>query len=846
VGCVDDPRPAPHWLGPASSRGCPAPQMSEWPPGKDGGGAGGAGQKLTLPLPPIQRPLQQQEAEPPGQQPKVLRPAVFSKLENLVREMQDSEHGVPVRSQKLFLTSIPAAFMGYDLIEWLMDRLCIEDSPVEAVHLANLLCQFGYYFPVSEQKNLLVKDDSSLYRFQSPYYWPSQHHTPDNIEYAIYLYKRAQRNKKIHGLEPGLPDYENDALNNLKKILVSKWDFVTMQAEEQLKVAKDRKKGDKIINDSQEKAYWRVYRPPPGYNTLVENSPVPTREQRVKARRNNKELLKEETDYLKQYFHVSRLRTSQVAEGILEYTDTFVDWDPLLVGVGPSNPWMTDDQSYWEINKPIPDVPTEKRVRRWAISLEDIILDPLGVQELLQYMKKEYSHENLRFWLAVQELKRGPGSDTKIKKKVKEIFEEFLSKGAKAEINIDGKTMEETRIAMKTPSRYTYDKAADHVYLLLLKKDCYPRFIRSEHYKNLLAYAINPGSSRKRFFNFPQVRKKISQNHPPHAPGQPGPGGSNVSGPNPEDFEIYGMDGTGEDDDKTPLNPNAETPRKIQPLQDRNEACPWDIPSEPPRHEKVAGRARKISIASGEVLALTDNHVPNSENNASNSVLARPLSLNYIPSDTDQFSTDLGQVEIDLSQDKRGSEASESPNKIYLRKKSSSAISGDDEIIIKKTSKSSPADSLQFNPTLNSSCSALYDSGPLVQIGSGPGVSVCQTLGLDNSHSSLPFQQTQNLSPGKCSDSVRRAASENHGAKLRKEDGECMSGSAAASAGAETDGATAAIGGEEERTEAPPGDAGENGCWITTQDVCPWEDEESCKKESHPPFVKTYATLGYL
>ena len=26
--------------------------------------------------------------------------------------MQDLEHGVPVRSQKLFLTSIPAAFMG--------------------------------------------------------------------------------------------------------------------------------------------------------------------------------------------------------------------------------------------------------------------------------------------------------------------------------------------------------------------------------------------------------------------------------------------------------------------------------------------------------------------------------------------------------------------------------------------------------------------------------------------------------------------------------------------------------------------------------------------------------------
>ena len=33
-------------------------------------------------------------------------------------------------------------------------------------------------------------------------------------------------------------DYENDALNNLKKILVSKWDFVTMQAEEQVTILK--------------------------------------------------------------------------------------------------------------------------------------------------------------------------------------------------------------------------------------------------------------------------------------------------------------------------------------------------------------------------------------------------------------------------------------------------------------------------------------------------------------------------------------------------------------------------------------------------------------------------------
>ena len=49
-----------------------------------------------------------------------------------------------------------------------------------------------------------------------------------------------------------------------------------------------------------------------------------------------------------------------------------------------------------------------------------------------------------------------------------------MSTGAKAEINIDGKTFDATRAAkdstMKgSASRFTYDMAADHVYKLLLK-----------------------------------------------------------------------------------------------------------------------------------------------------------------------------------------------------------------------------------------------------------------------------------------------------------------------------------------------------------------------------------------
>ena len=76
-------------------------------------------------------------------------------------------------------------------------------------------------------------------------------------------------------------------------------------------------------------------------------------------------------------------------------------------------------------------------------------------------------------------------------------FSEFLRPGAPCEINIDGKTMERTQELLKNPTRFTYDYAADHIFDLLLKKDCYPRFLRSEHYKNLLTNATNPTSKKR-------------------------------------------------------------------------------------------------------------------------------------------------------------------------------------------------------------------------------------------------------------------------------------------------------------------------------------------------------------
>uniref|UniRef100_A0A1I8MRN3 Regulator of G protein signaling n=1 Tax=Musca domestica TaxID=7370 RepID=A0A1I8MRN3_MUSDO len=452
---------------------------------------------------------------------KLSRPMAFDKMEALVREMQDPDHGVPVRQQKMFLTSIPYAFMGYDLIEWLMDRLQIEES--EALNIANQLCLHGYFFPVNDSKTLSVKDDSSLYRFQTPYYWPWQHKAPDNVEYAIYLVKRSLRNKQRHALE----DYEVDALASLHKNLKGKWEIISMQAEEQVRLAKERKKGEKIVGDSQERAYWRVHRPPPGQFTPLEACPVPSRD-RQGTKQNKKKTVEDmqrDVDYLKKSLNRTRMKMSQACESLVAYSETFSDYDFFLQPVLPSNPWVTEDVTFWQLNNTFVDIPTEKRVKRWAISIEELVSDPTGLQEFTTFLEKEYSHENIRFWIAVNRLRRSAHSQ--VPRKVQEIYEEFLKPGAPCEINIDGKTMESVLKGLKNPSRFTFDAASDHIYMLLLKKDCYPRFIRSDHYKRLVETGIQP-SHKKRFFNFGGVsgaKKKMTA----ALSSQPNLGGNNES-----------------------------------------------------------------------------------------------------------------------------------------------------------------------------------------------------------------------------------------------------------------------------------------------------------------------------
>ncbi|MGH0158596.1 UNVERIFIED_CONTAM: hypothetical protein FKN15_000320 [Acipenser sinensis] len=205
------------------------------------------------------------------------------------------------------------------------------------------------------------------------------------------------------------------------------------------------------------------------------------------------------------------LATGVAGARFMKFTEQYQSHDPIMAGCLPSNPWITDDIMYWSMNASEVATPTKLRVERWSFSFTELLNDPLGRKEFMQFLEKEFSAENLCFWEACEDLRHGEHS--KIAQKVEEVYQQFLVPGASKWVNIDSKTMEKTLEGIKSPHRYVLDDAQMHIYFLikhryvlddaqmhiyfLIKKDSYPRYMKSQMYKSLLARAIVPQETKK-------------------------------------------------------------------------------------------------------------------------------------------------------------------------------------------------------------------------------------------------------------------------------------------------------------------------------------------------------------
>ncbi|XP_032192778.1 regulator of G-protein signaling 14 isoform X1 [Mustela erminea] len=151
---------------------------------------------------------------------------------------------------------------------------------------------------------------------------------------------------------------------------------------------------------------------------------------------------------------------------------------------GPSSPFPTEEQP----------------VASWGLSFERLLQDPLGLAYFTEFLKKEFSAENVTFWKACERFQQIPASDTQqLAQEARHIYQEFLSSQALSPVNIDRQAwLGEEVLAEPRPDMF---RAQQLQIFNLMKFDSYARFVKSPLYREcLLAEAEGrplrePGSS---------------------------------------------------------------------------------------------------------------------------------------------------------------------------------------------------------------------------------------------------------------------------------------------------------------------------------------------------------------
>uniref|UniRef100_A0A3Q3KER1 RGS domain-containing protein n=1 Tax=Monopterus albus TaxID=43700 RepID=A0A3Q3KER1_MONAL len=386
-------------------------------------------------------------------------------IEDIVTRIQDETEGVPIRTVKSFMTKIPSVVTGLREPAVICTP-CSVPFTAEAMHIGSLIAAQGYFFPISDHV-LSLKDDGTFYRFQAPYFWASNCWEPENTDYAIYLCKRTMQNKTR--LE--LADYEAENLARLQRAFARKWEFIYMQAEAQVKIDRKKDKTERKILDSQERAFWDVHRPVPGCVNTTEMDIRKCR--RLKNPHRVKKsvygLVEEGTQSQSPIHtpsHHCRKGTKEDVEKEILFLNTQLDRHCMKMSK------VAESKE-----------PSQQRVKKWGFSLEEALKDLVGQKLFLKFLESEFSSENLRFWLAVQDLKKMPQQD--VAQRAQDIWAEFLAEGAPSPINLDSHSYERTSQNLKDPGRYSYEDAQDHIYKLM-KSDSYARFLRSNVYQDLL------------------------------------------------------------------------------------------------------------------------------------------------------------------------------------------------------------------------------------------------------------------------------------------------------------------------------------------------------------------------
>lgn len=107
---------------------------------------------------------------------------------------------------------------------------------------------------------------------------------------------------------------------------------------------------------------------------------------------------------------------------LIGYFEQYMEYDPFFTQPELTNPWISDSPEMWEQEKLAYVINIERqffmislfhskymylpiyrkeistrRVKRWAFSLQELLQDPVGREQFIRFLDKEFSGENLKY-----------------------------------------------------------------------------------------------------------------------------------------------------------------------------------------------------------------------------------------------------------------------------------------------------------------------------------------------------------------------------------------------------------------------------------------------------------------
>ncbi|XP_023183373.1 regulator of G-protein signaling 17-like isoform X1 [Xiphophorus maculatus] len=128
--------------------------------------------------------------------------------------------------------------------------------------------------------------------------------------------------------------------------------------------------------------------------------------------------------------------------------------------------------------------PSLEELLSWSRSFEMMLRSLEGREVFRDFLRSEYSEDNLLFWLACEELKKETNPSV-VDEKARIIYEDYVSILSPKEVSLDSRVREGINQSLTEPSNMMYEEAQLQIYTLM-HRDSFPRFLNSSVYRDLL------------------------------------------------------------------------------------------------------------------------------------------------------------------------------------------------------------------------------------------------------------------------------------------------------------------------------------------------------------------------